>query len=86
MKIKRKFVVHRNGGESYLVPLGGTDFSGIVKGNELLGDILFLLQKEIRQEDLIDALCEQIDAPRKTLEQDVNRVISTLRDIGALEE
>lgn len=86
MKLKKDYVVHRAGEESYLVPVGGAEFAGVIHGNELFGDILSLLAEETDEQTLTDALAEQIDAPREKLAADAARVIRELREIGALEE
>ena len=85
MKLRENFILHRAGEKSYLVPVGGANFAGVVQGNDLLGEILSLLQEETSENAIVDALCDQIDAPRETLSRDVGTVIRSLREIGALE-
>ena len=43
MKLKREFIAHSGAGESLLVPSGGAEFVGIVRGNQTFGAILELL-------------------------------------------
>ena len=40
MKLKPEFITHFANDEALLVPLGGTAFHGIVRGNATLGAIL----------------------------------------------
>ena len=85
MKLKEGFIVHSTDSESFLVPAGGVGFSGLVKGNAVLGDILKLLEKGATAEELTKALGEKYDAPPEKLRRDVDRAIRSLREIGAIE-
>lgn len=86
MKLKQEFVYHDAGSEAILVPVGGADFSGVVKGNRTLGAVLSLLGEETTEAQLVDALCERYDAPRDAVARDVAKVLGELRKIGALDE
>lgn len=86
MKLKKDFVLHLAGDESFLVPVGGTEFAGVVQGNAFFGEILSLLQTDTDVTELVDTLFARIDAPREKLQADAERVITELRKIGALEE
>ncbi len=85
MKLKREFIVHHAGDETVLVPAGGAGFSGIVRGNRTLGAILDLLKENTTEEALVASLSERFDAPQETIRQDVRRVLTELRQIGALD-
>ena len=86
MKIKSNFISYNTADESLLVPAGGSDFAGLIKGNATFGAIISLLKSEITREALIDAMLECFDAPRETIEKDVDRVLAALRETGALDE
>ena len=86
MKLKKEFIVHRTGEESYLVPSGRAEFSGIVKGNATLGAILELLKSETSEEAVVQTLCERFDASEEQIGQDVKKVLDSLREIGAIDE
>jgi hypothetical protein len=85
MRIKSNFIAHNSSDESYLVPTSGAEFSGIVKGNKTLGAIIELLKEETTRDQVIAAMKERYDAPDGAIEKDVDRVISELQKIGALE-
>ena len=85
MKLKKEYIVHSAGGESFLVPTGGADFSGIVKGNETFGAVLDLLKEETTEAELITSMKSRFDAPEGAIERDVQKVINELRKIGALD-
>ena len=86
MKLKKTFILHKTDTETILVPVGTSDFKGIVKGNAILGDILSLLEQGKTEAELVACMAEMYDAPVDTLEKDVKRVLEELRGIGALEE
>ena len=86
MKLKDEFITHDTGDESLLVPTGRAEFSGIVRGNRTLGVLLGLLKTDTTQEELVAAMKERFDAPDGAIERDVEKTLSELRKIGALDE
>ena len=86
MKLKKEFLLHDTGSESFLVPTGAADFSGIVKGNRTLGAILGLLKEETTEERIVSELKARFDAPEGSAERDVASVLAELRRIAALDE
>ena len=86
MKLNKDFIVHKTDRETILVPVGGTGFSGIMKGNSTLGDILTLLAADISEDALLKTMLEQYDAPEDVIARDVAKALTELRAIGALDE
>ena len=86
MKLNKEFIVHNTEEGAILVPTGKADFSGVVQGNRTFGAVLDLLQKETDEPAMIDAMCERFDAPEDVIAQDIRKVVSQLRSIGALDE
>ena len=86
MKLKKEFIVHDTGDETLLVPTGSAKFSGLVKGNKTLGAILELLKDETTEEAVVTAMGERFDAPEEVIRLDVRKVLTELRQIGALDE
>ena len=86
MKLRKGFIVHNTKDETFLVPTGGSGFSGLVKGNETLGEILTLLGRETSEADIVSVLSQKYDADRKTIAADVAGMIGNLRKIGAIDE
>ena len=86
MKINEKYIVHNTNQEGLLIPTGGAEFSGIVRGNKTLGAVLELLQTETTEKDVIERLCERFEAPEMVIAADVRKVLKELRDIGAIDE
>lgn len=86
MKLKSSFVTQKIDDTQFLVPLGNESFRGIVKSNSTAAFIVDQLKEETTKEAIIDAMCAEYDAPRETIEADVEKALNTLRSVGALEE
>ena len=86
MKLNRNYIVHKTGNETILVPTSEARFSGIIRGNTVLGAILKLLTQETTEVEILDELQKRFDAPKESLVRDVTKVLSELRRIGALDE
>ena len=86
MKLNKDFLTHNTRGEAILIPAGGAAFSGVVRGNKTLGAILELLKTETTTEEIISAMKARFDASEDIIRRDVEKVLSELRKIGALDE
>ena len=86
MKLKKDFITYNIGTDSFLVPVSDASFSGVVKGNKTLSAILELLKEDTTEAEVVAAMCERFDAPEDVIAADVNKVVTNLRKIGALEE
>ena len=86
MKLSQEFLLHNTNDETILVPAGSADFSGIVRGNKTLGAVLELLKKDTTEAEIIDAMKKRYDAPEGAIERDVEKILSELHKIGALDE
>ena len=86
MKLKPDFITHTANGEAILVPVGGSEFSGIVRGNATFGAILDCLKRECSEADIVAELQNRYDAPEEAIVRDVEKALFGLRSIGALDE
>ena len=86
MKLRKEFIAHNTDSESLLVPTGAAGFSGLVKGNKTLGVILDLLKDDTTEADIVAAMKARFNAPEEIITRDVNKAISELRKIGAIDE
>jgi hypothetical protein len=85
MKLSKKFIVYKMANSTVLIPAGDVSFSGVVKGNDTLEAILGLLKTDTTREQVIEAMIERFNAPEETIAADVDRALSELERIGALE-
>ena len=86
IKLRPDFVLQQVDGASFLVPVGGEAFGGILRGNATLGFILELLREDTDGEAVLDAMCARYDAPRDQMGEDLAEILCKLRQVGALEE
>ena len=85
MKLSKKFIMHNSGEESLLVPTGEAEFSGVVKGNKILGQILSLLTEDTDEDSIIEKMEAIFDADRDIISKDVKKALAELRKVGALD-
>lgn len=88
MRLKEGFVLH-NIGEEYMAVATGEaaeNFNGIVRSNETGAYVFELLQEEITEEAIVDAMCEKYDADRDVIAKDVANIVQKMREAGFLHE
>ena len=57
-----------------------------MQGNKTLGAILELLKTDTSEDEIIAAMCARFNAPEAVIAADVQKALSGLRKIGALDE
>ncbi len=85
MKLKKDFVVHNAANETVIVPTGKADFTGMIRGNKTFGAIMELLKEETTEDEIIAAMKKRFDAPEDMIRRDVEKAVSELRKIGAID-
>ena len=85
MKLKRSFITHDTEGEQMLIDVSSS-FAGLIRSNRTAAFIVDCLKEDTTEEKIVDAMYAKYDAPRETLERDVQAVIARLRKVGAIEE
>ena len=86
MKLKKDFIVHETKDETLVVATGKAKFSGLVRGNKMLGEILSLMKKDTTEAEVVRAMRAKFDAPEGKIEADVHKTVTELRRIGAIED
>ncbi len=85
MKLNSKFITHASGNEQLMISVGG-DFNGMVRSNSTAAYIIDLLKCETTREEIIEKMLDEYDVERSVLECDVDKVLASLREIGAIDE
>ena len=85
MKLKSGFITHKTENEQIMVSVDGT-FSGMVRSNKTAAAIIDMLSAEISKEEIIAKMKDMYEAPEGAIERDVDRIIESLRSIGAIDE
>lgn len=86
MKLNSGFLSHSDGGEMLLVSTGAAKFSGVVRSNSTAGFIIGCLEQETTEDEITAKLCAQYDVDAETARRDVQKIVSQLRGIGAIDE
>lgn len=86
MKLKDTFVTHKFDDTFVIVNAEKNSFNGIINGNQTAGFIVECLKEDITIEQIIGKMLEKYDAPFDVITEDVNKIIDTLKDIGAIDE
>lgn len=85
MKLKKGFVTHTTNNEQVLVAADGS-FNGIAKSNQTAAFIVDCLKNNVTEEDIVNLMTKEYDAPREIISKDVHNIIEKLKSIGAIEE
>ena len=86
MKLRDEFISHNEDDDVFIIPSGKASFSGVVRGNKTLGVIVDLLQNDLTEAEIVEAMRKKYDAPEEIIKHDVQKVIDNLREIGAIVE
>ncbi len=87
MKIKKGFILRNVGGENVVVPVGARskDFHGMINLNETGAFLWKFFTEEHTKEEAVDALCNEYEATRAQVEEDVVRFMNVLNTNGFCE-
>lgn len=89
MKLKEQYILYSaREDELIAVPTGKETktFKGLLRANESASFILECLKQETNEEEIVDKMLVEYDAPREVLEKDVHEIIEKLRSVQALDE
>ena len=85
MKLKSSFITHTSGNEQLMISVGG-DFSGMVRSNSTAAFIIDLLKEDTTVEKIVEKILAEYDVDPNVAKKDVERIIESLREIGAIDE
>ena len=85
MKLKSTFITHTTEDEQLMISSDGK-FGGMVRSNRTAAEIIDLLKNEITKEEIVLAMQNKYEVSREVLSADVDKVLSALRQIGAIDE
>lgn len=86
MKLKDGFITYDTDDEQVMVSTGSVKFAGLVRSNRTGAFIIDCLKKDTTVEEIVSAMTEKFDAPAGVIRADVEKVLETLRSIGAIQE
>ncbi len=86
MKLNENILTQEIDDTQVMVATGDTAFNGIVRSNQTAAEIVDLMKEETTRDAVVDKMCAKYDASRDEIAADVDMVIATLRNVGALDE
>lgn len=88
MRLHEEFAVHDAGDEQIMVATGTmvSNFNGLVRSNATAAFIVDQLKEDTTEEQIVEAMFAQYDAPKEVIAADVAKIIAQLRSIGAIVE
>ena len=86
MKLKKQFVTKDMGDTQVMVAVGGSAFSGVVRSTSTAAYIVDLLKEETTKDEIVAAMLDKYEVPEEKVSADVDKILETLRSIGALDE
>lgn len=86
MKLKEGFVTQQMGDEQIMVATGAASFSGLVRSNATAAFIVDCLKEDVTAEQIVAKLLEKYDVSEAMVAADVEKILTKLRSIGALDE
>ncbi len=87
MKLKKGFITHETGDTQVMVAVGGAKFSGLIRSNRTAAFIVDQLKKETTRDAILEKMKERYDGVTdEVIGRDVDKVLNTLREVGALDE
>lgn len=86
MKLKEGFITYESDGEHITVSAGGASFNGVIRSNSTAGFIVNALSEDTTMEAITEKMLEIYDAPKEIIYKDVEKIVSRLRSIGAIDE
>ena len=86
MKLNKQFVTKDIGDTQVMVAVGSAAFSGVVRSNKTAAFVVDQLKEDTTKEKIVAAMLERYDVSEERVSADVDKILDTLRSIGALDE
>ena len=86
MRLKDDFILHNTGEDFVIIATGEAtkNFNGIIKLNNMGGEIVGLLTTDISEEDIIKAIVEKYEVDYDTAKEDIRNLLDSLRKAGVI--
>lgn len=86
MRLKSSFELMELDDHVIAVPVGENSnaFHGIIKLNDSAAYIFNLLKDDITEEEIVESLKKEYDAPKKTLAEDLQKCLFELKEKGLI--
>lgn len=85
MKLNRDFITREMGDQQLMISTAD-NFNGLVRSNKTAAFIVDCLASDTTEEEIIQKMLARYNAPKDIIREDVQKILDTLRSIGALNE
>lgn len=87
LKIKDGFIMRKIGGKNIIVASGevSQQFNGMININDVGAYLWTLLEKDITEDGLVEAITEKYDVDEEKARRDVRKFVEKLENSGFLE-
>ena len=88
MRLKDDFILHNTGDDFVIIATGeaAKNFNGMIKLNNMGGEIVTLLKNEITEEEVVKAIVDKYEVDYNTAKEDITNLLSSLRKVGIIVE
>jgi len=86
MILKDDFILHNTGEDFVIIATGEAtkNFNGIIKLNNMGGEIVGLLTTDISEEEIIKAIVEKYEVEYEIAREDILNLLDSLRKAGVI--
>lgn len=86
MRLKDDFILHNTGEDFVIIATGEAtkNFNGIIKLNNMGGEIVSFLSNDISEEDIIKAIVEKYEVEYEIAREDILNLLDSLRKAGVI--
>ncbi|MBR0485941.1 MAG: PqqD family protein [Oscillospiraceae bacterium] len=86
MKLNQGFISHEDGEDKLLVSTGAVSFKGLVRGNSSAGFIIDCLESDTTEDEIVSKMLHHFEVSEEIAKRDVHKIITQLKEIGAVVE
>ena len=86
MRLKDDFILHNTGEDFVIIATGEAtkNFNGIIKLNNMGGEIVSFLSNDISEEEIVKANVEKYEVDYDTAKEDIKNILDSLRKAGVI--
>lgn len=86
MRLKDDFILHNTGEDFVIIATGEAtkNFNGIIKLNNMGGEIVGLLTTDISEEEIVKAIVEKYEVECEIAREDILNLLDSLRKAGVI--
>lgn len=86
MRLKDDFILHNTDEDFVIIATGEAtkNFNGIIKLNNMGGEIVSFLSNDISEEDIVKAIVEKYEVDYDTAKEDIKNILDSLRKAGVI--